>query len=231
MRIALIHALAESIDPSHAAFAREWPDAEPFDLLDGSLSSDLARAGAITADIVERFVSLARYAAGTASRDGPARAILFTCSAFRPAIDAVKFRLDVPVLGPNEAAFERALERGGRIGVLVTFTPSATTLANELRALADERGCKVEIVTRVADGALAALQAGDAATHDRIAAQAAATFPRLDSLVLGQFSLARAAPAVEPVAGCEVLTTPDSAVARLRAVVQSMHAAVPAPRG
>lgn len=216
MRIALIHALAESIEPSHAAFKRQWPDAEPFDLLDASLSSDLARAGAITPSIVERFVSLARYAAGTTSRDGPTRAILFTCSAFRPAIDVVKSRLAVPVLGPNEAAFDRALERGGRIGVLVSFAPSATMLANELRTMADQRHCRVGIVTRVADGALTALKGGDAAAHDRLAAQAAEAFPRLDTLVLGQFSLARAAPAVEAVVGCEVLTTPDSAVARLR---------------
>jgi Asp/Glu/hydantoin racemase len=216
----LIHALAESMEPSRAAFARQWPDAEPFDLLDSSLSSDLARAGAITSDLVERFVGLARYAAGTTSAHGPTRAILFTCSAFRLAIDAVKARLHLPVLGPNEAAFERALERRGRIGILVTFPPSETALANELRALAEERHCSVEIVTRVAHGALAALRAGDVDTHDRIAAQAVAQFPPIDSLVLGQFSLARAAQAIEPLVGCEVLTTPDSAVGKLRATVE-----------
>ena len=83
MRIALIHALAHSLAPIEDAFARLWPEIHRTNLLDDSLSADLARDGALTPAMTGRFLALARYAAGTG-----ADAILFTCSAFGPCIEA-----------------------------------------------------------------------------------------------------------------------------------------------
>ena len=45
MRIALIHALKHSLVPIEASFARLWPDASLMNLLDDSLSADVARDG------------------------------------------------------------------------------------------------------------------------------------------------------------------------------------------
>ena len=84
MRIALIHALKHSIAPIEAAFAKTWPEARLMNLLDDSLSADLARDGGLSDAMTERFLKLGRYAAGTGSD-----AILFTCSAFGPCIEAV----------------------------------------------------------------------------------------------------------------------------------------------
>jgi hypothetical protein len=44
-RIALIHALANSVAPINEELARAWPACERMNLLDDSLSSDLARNG------------------------------------------------------------------------------------------------------------------------------------------------------------------------------------------
>ena len=44
-RIALIHALSHSVAPINAAFERDWPEAVRMNLLDDSLSADLAREG------------------------------------------------------------------------------------------------------------------------------------------------------------------------------------------
>jgi len=65
MHIALIHALKHSIPPIEAAFARHWPDASLMNLLDDSLSADVARDGRITEAMTERFLRLGRYAKGT----------------------------------------------------------------------------------------------------------------------------------------------------------------------
>ena len=62
-RIALIHALAHSPPAINAVMARMWPEAERMNLLDDSLSADLARAGALDAAMTARFVALADYAA------------------------------------------------------------------------------------------------------------------------------------------------------------------------
>src|SRR3954454_8786075 len=177
MRIALIHALRHSPPPIEAAFARAWPEAVLMNLLDDSLSADLARAGALDAAMTERFLTLSRYAAGTG-----ADAILFTCSAFGPCIEAVAAeRAPMPVLKPNEAMIEAAVAearriaagRRPRIGLLASFQPTLETMPPEFPG-------DVEVVTCLAEASLAALDAGDAEGHDRLAAEAATALSGCD---------------------------------------------------
>ncbi|AMJ61144.1 aspartate/glutamate racemase family protein [Bosea sp. PAMC 26642] len=217
-RIALVHALEESVLPARAAFAAHWPQAEAFDLLDTSLATDLAARGSLDEAMTDRFLTLGRYAAATEGTAGPAKAILFTCSAFGPAIDAVKRDLPIPVLRPNESAFAEALALGGRIGLIVTFAPSLPSLTRELEEMA---GKPVDVTGVVVDGALAALKAGDGTTHDRLVAEVAARLSGIDTLILGQFSLARARPAIERATGLRVVTTPEAAIRGLKRALQN----------
>jgi Asp/Glu/hydantoin racemase len=219
-RIALIHALEESVRPAREAFARHWPEAFAFDLLDTSLAIDRAEAGRLDDDMMARFRILADYATTNAGKGGRTAGILFTCSAFGPAIDAVKARVTIPVLRPNEAAFEAALGMGHKLGLVVSFEPSRASLEEELRAMAKERRRDVTIRTEVAAGALEALNAGDGDRHDLLVAEAAVRLAGdVDAIILGQFSLARAHDRVALGAGIPVITTPRSAVEGLRARV------------
>src|SRR5690606_38456877 len=113
-RIALIHAQTDSQQPAWDAFAKSWPQARIHNLLDDSLAKDLAEEGEISPNMFERFLTLGRDAASTGTPNDRPAAILFTCSAFGPAINKVKDALAIPVLRPNEAAFEKALELGRR---------------------------------------------------------------------------------------------------------------------
>ncbi len=215
-RIVLIHALRDSVAPAMAAMASGWPQARVANLLDDSLSADLAaRHGVIEDSIVDRFLALGRYARATGA-DG----ILFTCSAFGVAIDAVKADLRLPVLKPNEAGLEAALAAGRRIALLATFPSTIPSMTHELEAMAAARGIVPTIMTRVVAGALAALQVGDAVRHDALIAAAVADFASADTVVLAQFSMARAAEALAPALRARVLTTPDSAVGKLRRLVE-----------
>jgi len=221
MRIALIHALTHSMPPIVAAFARLWPEARLVNLLDDSLSADLARDGTLTPAMTDRFLTLARYSA----RNG-ADAILFTCSAFGPCIDACASALaPMPVLKPNEAMIEEAVALtgpAGRIGLVATFAPMLASMPAEFIAVAPG----VTLVPCLASGALPALDRGDVEGHDRAAARAAAGLKDCDVVALGQFSLARAAQAVAGATGKTVLTTPDSAVRKLqRLLIPSVKAA------
>ena len=205
VRIALVHALRHSPPPIEAAFAALWPEARLMNLLDDSLSADLARDGALTPAMTRRFLDLAAYAVGTGC-DG----ILFTRSAFGPCIDAVKAaHPGLPVLKPNEAMIEEAVAAGGRIGLMATFAPTLATMPAEFPA-------GLELQPRMIDGALAALDRGDPAEHDRLAAEAARDLAGCDAIALAQFSLARAAGAVAAASGRPVLTTPESAVRKMR---------------
>ena len=213
-RIALIHALAHSIAPVNAELDRAWPGCVRMNLLDDSLSSDLAASvDGLNDAMTARFMALAEYAVGTG-----VHGILFTCSAFGPCIEAVAARWpEVPVLKPNEAMIDDAVRaattggRSGRIGLVATFAPTLVSLPAEFPS-------GVEVVPVLADGALAALDAGDTATHDRLAADAARRAQAMgcDVIALAQFSLARAASAVACAVPLPVLTTPASAVRLLR---------------
>ncbi len=207
-RIALIHALADSVAPISTVLAQGWPQVQPMHLLDSSLSADLARSGGVLdAAMLARFEALAAYAEGTG-----AQAILFTCSAFGPAIEAVaRRRPHMPVLKPNEAMVQEAAASGLRIGLLATFAPTLESMPREFPA-------EVPLSTALADGALAALQEGDSARHDQLAVQAAQRLAEggAQCIALAQFSLARAAPAVAAATGLPVLTTPHSALRLLR---------------
>jgi Asp/Glu/hydantoin racemase len=218
-RIALIHALQDSQQPTWAAFRAGWPEANVFNLMDDSLPHDLVVDG--MDPLVDRFLNLGNYAANMRVGGQKTDAILFSCSAFGPALKAVQRSLSIPVFRPNEAAFEEALERGKRIGLMVTFGPALPPLKAELEEMAAERGLRPEINTAVAQGALEALQAGRPDDHDAIAAETASRLPPIDVLVLGQFSLARAVPAITARRSIHIITTPDSAVRKLRRVLKA----------
>ena len=208
MRIALIHALKHSIQPIESSFARLWPDASLMNLLDDSLSADLARDGRLIEAMTARFLSLGRYAASTG-----ADAILFTCSAFGPCIEAVaRAHAPMPVLKPNQAMIEQAVAKGGRIGLLASFAPTLVSMLPEFAA-------SVEVVPKLAEGALAALDRGDRTEHDRLVVEASRDLRDCDLIALAQYSMAPAAELVAQASGRPVLTTPDSAVLKLKALL------------
>jgi len=230
-RIALIHATPVAMQPTGDAFGQLWPTARITHLLDDSLSADLAAEGRLTERMIERFVTLTRYAHGCG-----ADAILFTCSAFGVAIEAAAAAVPIPVLKPNEAMLEEALTAGKRIALLATFEPSIPSLKAELEQLAQTKQIALDITTRTVPAALTALHAGCAADHDRLIADAAQEIGDCDALILGQFSMASAASVIPARPRRKVLTSPNSAVTRLKqllaagresAVVSAVRAAAP----
>jgi maleate cis-trans isomerase len=223
-RIALIHATALAVEPIQSAFERLWPQARRMNLLDDSLSVDLADDGNLTPRMFKRFMDLAAYAKGTGC-DG----ILFTCSAFGPAIEAAGQAVGIPTLKPNEAMFEQALglaaaragaSRPARLSLVATFAASIRSMSQELIAMAKQRGQHVELHTLMVPEAMQDLAMGQSEVHDRkIAAAVAAAGSELqgcDAVMLAQFSMAQAKGEVEAVVASPVLSSPECAVLALK---------------
>ncbi len=206
--------------PVAQAFEQLWPQARLTNLLDDSLSPDLAAAGRITEALTARMVGLARYV-----RDQGADGILYTCSAFGPAIEAAAADVGIPTLKPNEAMFEEALAlcaRAGvdaRAGLVTTFAPAAGPMRAEFEEMALLHAQPACLDSACADGAMGLLQAGQPQAHDQRVAEAAAQLSGACVLMLGQFSMARALQAVQQVTGKPVLTSPASAVRKLQALL------------
>jgi aspartate/glutamate racemase len=213
-RIALIHATPVAIEPIKEALAVAWPEAEAINILEDSLSPDLAAAGELTEGLTERIVDLALYARKIGS-DG----ILYTCSSFGPAIEKVAGLMDIPVLKPNEAMFEAAIRRGGRTAMIATFKPAQASMEVEFKDEAQRLSPEATITTFVVEPAMTALRAGDAETHNRLVAEKARDLADYDAIVLAHFSTSRAAAAVRSVTDIPVLTSPDAAVAKLKRLV------------
>ncbi len=212
IRIALVHALTHSLAPINNALQVQWPDAVRMNLLDDSLSADLAASGGtLDAAMHQRFIDLGDYAVQTG-----ADAILFTCSAFGSCIEAVaKKHSTMPVLKPNEAMIAEAVaiaqSSGKPIGLIASFAPTLVSMPPEFPA-AHQPDCEL-----IAD-AMTALNAGDTATHDALVVAAAKRLQArgVGIIALAQFSMARAAAAVTSTTGIAVLTTPDSAIRLLK---------------
>jgi len=215
-RIALIHATPLAIYPIKAATARHWPQAQCQHLLDESLSQDLVREGRLTDGMVQRFVTLARYC-----QDAGAQGILFTCSAFGPAIEAAGKATGLPTLKPNEAMFEQALAckpEGTvlRVGLVATFEASIASMTDEFMALAQSRGVNAEVIGCFVPEAMQDLANGHAQQHHDQVTRAVAQLPACDVILLAQFSMAAAQPQAQGVTSTPVLSSPDCAILALR---------------
>jgi Asp/Glu/hydantoin racemase len=222
-RIALIHALAHSVTPVNTAMIGLWPEAIRMNLLDDSLSNDLAATEAkapgtgLDAFMHERFARLTQYAVDCGSD-----AILFTCSAFGSCIEAAASTQTIPVLKPNEAMIEQAVALVGEggtmpgqsLGLVSSFAPTLVSMPPEFPK-------NIDLRTKLAEGAMAALNAGGAeniAKHDVLVVAAAQELVAGGAKViaLAQYSMAHCKPLVEAALGVPVLTTPDSAIKKLK---------------
>jgi Asp/Glu/hydantoin racemase len=214
-RIALIHALSHSIIPINTSFKQIWPSAQLMNLLDDSLSADLASNGKGLDDAMhERFMKLGTYAVNTGC-DG----ILFTCSAFGSCIEAVaRAYPNIPVLKPNEAMIAQAIDLATKIaedakpqaftlGLISSFAPTLESMPKEFPS-------SIKLQTALVTKAMDALNAGDTAVHDRLVVEAAIALKTtgVKAIALAQFSMARARSLVEQATQLPVLTTTESAV-------------------
>ncbi|MBL95149.1 MAG: hypothetical protein CFH06_00756 [Alphaproteobacteria bacterium MarineAlpha3_Bin5] len=210
-RIALIHALEASIEPIRKSFERLWPEAITANLLDDSLSLDLASVGILDATFGQRMSVLVDYALECGA-DG----ILFTCSAFGEAIEEARVGHDIPILKPDESMIRQALEMSNSIGILVTFLPTIYSVKREVKEISSQIGIKPDLAVHFVEGAMDALKAGDKAKHDNLVINASTELADRDIILLAQFSMAHLVKGVETNTGLNVMSSPDPAVLYLK---------------
>ena len=227
-RIALVHAMQGSIAPTRRAFDTVWPEAICQNLVDDMLSVDVGTTG-LNVAMDKRFLDLLQY-----SRSCDVDGVLFTCSAFGSCIEKAKLQhSDIPVLKPNEAMMEEAVEAvqlGGRLGVLSVFEPTVPSITRELEDIANARQVQdpapVEIVAEFIPGALDLLRAGEEEAYNTMVADAAARMHEahhVDVMVLAMFSMACCGPAVQARLGHDIptLTSPESAVRKMKMLLDT----------
>ena len=207
--IGLIHALEESEQPIRDSFQKLWPEVKLNEYSDFQLSVDRAN-GLDEALISSRIIDLGEQAV-----NDQVDAILYTCSAFGEAIEAVKNRFNLPILKPNESAFKKAIHAASNVNILVTFEPSLKLLTNEFEIMSEGLGIKIR--GHLIDDALTLLKQEEVKAHNNKIIDAVKEIPAEETIILGQFSMARAADEIKVnMPDRLVLNTPDAAVIELK---------------
>lgn len=216
--IVLFSVHKDAMDAAVRAFEADWPEARISNLLDDGLFAWVRQTGGVVPEMHDVFRTLTRYMVSRGA-DG----ILFTCSAFRECIDNCIAEFNLPILKPNDAMIEQALDAGSRIAVMATVGPTIPSISAEINEIAAARSRKVELVPYVVDGAFDALAGGDPARHDALVSARAKEIRDCDVIVLAQFTLSRAVPAVQAVSRIPVLNSPGAAVSKMRQMLRTRN--------
>jgi Asp/Glu/hydantoin racemase len=214
--VGLIHAVIPAMPPVREAFARLLPDVRVLNLLDEALLKEAERLGGIGPALVRRMTGLVALheAAG-------AELVMFTCTAYSPFIDQVRAQSVIPVLPIDQALLDAALATGKRLGVLATIAAGLEQQSKGIASAAQAAGVEVELRKVLRPDAFAALNAGDAETHDRILLEELARLaPEVDVVVLAQASMAGLIDKVPGETPVPVLSSPQLAVSQVKEMLQ-----------
>ena len=190
VKIGIVSPMTAILPMIGEAFEAAWPQAKCINLVDEALYAAFAETGeALSPHIVARLSRLFELSA-----ESGARAIAFTGSAFGEAVRRARKNVDLEVLTSFEAMIGDALALGERIHVLTTAQVSLDLIAQELKEAAAANGRKFDLTGAVVGGAFEALHdARDGDRHDRLIVEAIAAAPPADVVMVGQYSMGRAA--------------------------------------
>ncbi|HEY1661601.1 MAG TPA: aspartate/glutamate racemase family protein [Verrucomicrobiae bacterium] len=193
-RLGLVHTSATLV-PVFAQLCKDkLPDVEVFNIADDSLVKGIREAGSLTPQIsgrVESYLKSAELAG--------ADYILVTCSSVGPAVEAGAKSIGVPVLRVDQPMADKAVATGKKIGVLATLSTTLEPTADLISRRAAKAGKKIELTSKLCEGAFEALMSGDGATHDaRVAAALRELSKQVEVIVLAQASMARVVDALAP---------------------------------
>jgi len=172
------------------AFEAAWPQAKSINLVDEALYDRFAEFGdANSPEIVTRLTRLFELSASSG-----VQAIAFTGSAFGEAVRRARKDIPLQVLTSFEAMIDEALTLGGKLHTLTTAQVSLDLITQELRDAARARGRACVLDGAVVEGAFEALHMhSDGARHDQMIVEAIAAAPAEDVVLVGQYSMGRAA--------------------------------------
>ena len=209
--LVLVHTVAPLVDEFARLCRERLPGVTVFHLLDEPLLERIRRRGGGAPEDAERLAGHVALA-----REVGADVVLVTCSTVSLAVGAIRDRFDVPILRIDDELAVETVRVGGTVAVVATNPTTLDPTRETLLAEAQRVGRAVDLRFRLVDHALAALRAGDGATHDRLVEEAVREEAgRSDVVVLAQASMARvlAGMAGQP-APVPVLSSPVLALAQ-----------------
>lgn len=210
MRIAMIHAIPESIPPVRAAFQQEYPEGELVNVLDDSLLTDFGDG--LTPKLRRRMTQLICYCA-----EHGADAIGLACSVYAPVVEAARELVEVPVVSSYGPVMAEAVNLGRRVGLIASVPATLRDAERYLLKAAEEKGTTVEPSLCLAEDLIPVLrQEGEGGFQRRLAEEVGKLAPYVDTVLLTQFSMASALAHLRSTTEIPVLSAPHSSARRLK---------------
>ena len=186
-KIGLIHTSATLVPVFQQLFQEQFPEADVFNIVDDSLIKDVIAHGVLRDQTSERVVN---YVASAEAAG--ADLIMVTCSSIGRAVEQAATKASVPVLRVDQPMVDKAIATGQRIGVVATLLTTLEPTSDLVLRRARRVGKEVKLVSRLCEGAFAALMGGDAAVHDEMVIAALRELSgEVDVILLAQASMAR----------------------------------------
>ncbi len=211
IRVGVVHAFKQSIEPTQAAFESQWSTVDVSHLLDGSLYLDRSRGTADASELARRIKQLLTYSSSTGNNG-----IVFTGSFFGEAVAQARRAIAIPVLRSFDGILDEALREDRPLYVLSTAEDSVVLLQEEFRREVQRRSRSTTVSGRVVDGALTAVVSGEVALHDELVLKAVERVDPDSTIVFAQFSMERVLSSAIQLRRQPVIGPATSAVRLLR---------------
>ncbi|ELS51108.1 aspartate/glutamate racemase family protein [Streptomyces viridochromogenes] len=221
--IAMIHAVPAAARIAQDSFAREFPEARLWNLLDDRLLDDARAAGGLDATLRRRMLRLIRHAV-----EGGAQGVLLTCSSYGEVVDTARTLWEIPVLKSDESMFHAALTGPyDRLAVAASTAPAVPAALTQLDDLSARLrpGRPARITAALSETAARTATPQETARHLAEALRASGG-DDVQAVLLAQYSLAPAGAALSDLLGLPVL---DGAGAAARELRTTLLPQVPAP--
>lgn len=204
------------VEPLTKIFREVLPEVQLNHIVDDSLIQEVIANNKVTPAVSRRLLAYYMTAA-----DSGANVVFNCCSSVGDVADLGNIIAPIPVFRIDRPMAMEAVNKAKRIAIISTLSTTLEPTRRLLEHCAEEAGKKVTLVDGLADGAFAAGQSGDSATHDRLIAEAATKIAdQVDMFVLAQGSMARMEQRLAELTGKPVLSSPLSGVKGLRAFLK-----------
>ena len=138
--LGLIHTSATLV-PVFADLCNKYlPGVKTFNIVDDSLIKNTIACGELTPATSRRVVNYA----GSAQEAG-ADFILFTCSSIGPAVEMAASLTKVPVLRVDQPMADKAVQMGGKIGVIATLSTTLEPTTDLVKEGLRQRAKKLKL--------------------------------------------------------------------------------------
>ncbi len=149
--------------------------------------------------------------------------IVVTCSSLSPYLPSLRPFFSTPIISIDDSMCKLALEKGSRVAVLATAASALEPALWKLRLFAKQAEVDIELESFCNPDAIAALKAGDKATHDRLLLEMASKVkPETNAIVLAQASMADMREQVEKQTGICTLASPELCYEEIKGFIEGL---------